>query len=196
METLIHIFKFFFAVFTLPLLVAMTVSFGQEIEKFTFFDIAFKAGILAYVLVHFFVFPLKIVYNVGQKIMTTVFRFAPVLANIVPLFVPFFTSIFLLAYWITTKNHWHFLIEGYLAFFAGVSLAMHIILTAQSLREEDSNAAKTHYVFMMSWVYMVNLSLVIFVLSFVSRNISVVKFWASTLMKARDIYLMLVRHLF
>ena len=196
MEILIHFLKFFFAVGALPIIIAITMSFGQEIEKFTFFDIGFKSGILAYVIVHFFVLPLKIVYNVGQKIMATVFRFAPVLANVIPLFVPFFTSIFLVAYWVTSKNHWHFLIEGYLIFFAGMSLAMHIILTAQSLREEDSNAAKTHYVFMMSWVYLVNLSLVIFVLSFVSRNISAVKFWGTTLLKAKEIYWMLLRHLF
>src|SRR3989338_8158541 len=177
MEGLIPVFKFLFAVVTLPVLAALTISFVQEIDKLTLFDVEFKAGVLAYVILYFFVAPLKVVIIMGRKLVAFIFRFSTIMSQVVPLFVPVFTVILLVLIWLVTLKVWRFRFDDFLAFFVGVTFAMHIVLTAQSLREEDPNPVKPHYFFVMSWVYLVDLTLVIFSLSLISSNISLGNFF-------------------
>ena len=58
MEGLIPVFKFLFAVLTLPVLVALTLSFIHEVDKLTLIGLEFRSGVLAYVILYFFVAPL------------------------------------------------------------------------------------------------------------------------------------------
>lgn len=193
MEGLVNVAKFVFALLALPLMFALTTSFNAAIDKFSFFSYEFKAGILAYVIIHLFIFPFKFVHGFGQKMIELIFRFSTVLSKTVPLFVPFFTIVLLFVLWLAQENKW----QGgqYWAFFIGMALAMHLLLTAQSLREEDSNAVKPHYFFLMTWVYALNLCLVVVVLSFITNSISLDDFLIATMTKAKDIYLVIFKQL-
>ena len=193
MEGLVSIAKFAFAVLVLPVIFAITSSFNHTIDKYSFFSFEFRAGIAAYVIVHLFIFPFKIVHAFGQKIVELMFKFSSVLSKTVPLFVPFFTIVLLVSFGLAKENDWPG--EQYWAFFVGMALAMHLLMTAQILREEDSNAVKPHYFFLMSWVYVLNLSLVVVLLSFLSQSISLKDFFVTAMIKAKDIYLVLLKHL-
>ncbi len=195
-DALLNLVKGFFTIIALPIIIGLTWSFGQELEKFTLFSLEFKAGILTYVLAYFFIASLKVVYNIGQKIISLALRFSKPLSETVPHFLPFFTIIILVVLWLATANHWHFRFEEYSVFLVGFTLAMHIILTAQTLREEDSNPFKAHYFMLITLVYMVNLTLIVWFLSWGSNKISLQSFWADALIHAKDIYLLLGRSLF
>lgn len=196
MEGLIVAFKLGFTVVALPLVVALTMSFNQELDRFGWFGLNFKAAVFAYVIVHFFIFPLKFVYDIGQKVLGFFFRFSKPLSELVPLFFPFFTMILLFGLWFITANHLHAYLNEYLAFFIGLTFAMHIILTAQTFRENDPSPAKSHYLFVMTLVYVFDLFLIICALSLISKNIAIASFWSTGMAKAKDFYLVFIHYLF
>jgi hypothetical protein len=102
----------------------------------------------------------------------------------------------LLFLWLSTARRWHIGFEACLLFLIGFSLAMHIVMSAQTLREEDTSPVKPNYFFTMSWVYIANLILVVVLLSLISAKISPADFLKDGLMRAKQMYWLLFKHLF
>ncbi|MBI5050793.1 MAG: hypothetical protein HZC11_07990 [Nitrospirae bacterium] len=116
--------------------------------------------------------------------------------NLAPYLVPIYTILIWLVYLLLSllysleryRNHFLFLI--------GLSLAFHIIFTAELLKTKQSDLLKSGYLFSISIIYIVNISIIAFCLNLIFPNFSFVEFFKSYYQITGDIYDFVFRQLF
>jgi len=193
---LLTLIKMFFAILVIPVCYALTVSFAKELPALGGLEKAFMWGGLTYVFLQLFFYSPQGVFQFGQKIFGDVFKTAPVLAAIVPLFLPIIPTILLLLIFVLTSFFDLSASQIYLMFFVGFSLAMHLILSAHAEFEEDDNVLKPHYLFLMSLTYIVNLFLIASLFNLNFPAFSVQNICVNTFETAKTIYIQVFQQLF
>ncbi len=94
------------------------------------------------------------------------------LISLAPYFFPLYTFIFILIYLIADKKFYPFI-----AFFIGSSLSFHIALTLHSLRQSQSDLKEdSNIVFSLSFIFFMNLIIIVFILSLLSEKINFIYF--------------------
>ncbi|MCR4337853.1 MAG: hypothetical protein NUV91_08635 [Candidatus Omnitrophica bacterium] len=183
-EGLINVFKFILAVALLPVVIAVTCGFFNELPALQNFEHFFQAGLIAYVIIHLFVFTPESLYQFGQR----------VLGEMVPLIfigrvIPVVPLLLVLILYIL-ETFFNFTdLKSYFVFFFAFTLAMHVIMTSQQLYDEDSSILKGHYLSTAGFVYVCNLALVAFLLHLNFPDFSFVDFWNTSFEKGKDIVL-------
>lgn len=191
------ILKFLFAILILPLVVASTVAFQNELVKFepTLRD-ALSLGLFSYIILKFFVYDFEAVYTFGQSIVTAAFQFLKPLVNVAPYVFPVYSIIVLMVYavvsWMGNLDAW----RNIFLFLFSFTFSMHIILTAQDLYNKDSSAGKPTYFFGMSLVYILDVFLMALLASLVLPGFSFPTFFHDLTSAAGDIYMMVLGQLF
>jgi len=191
------IIKLFLTLLFLPALVGTTQAFCAELAGARALVPLFWYGILTYVVTHLFVVNFQGVYQGGQKIFSDGLKFSPFLSSFVPLIIPLFPLVLLISFFICMKffamREW----EPHFIFFSGLTFAMHLILTAQILREEDTSIFKTHYFLVMSLGYVFNLLIIASLLDLNFNSFSFARFvqesWGNIKVNYYFIYIRLLR---
>jgi hypothetical protein len=182
------IIKFFLSIVLLPVVVGVTKAFFGELISSEELYKLFTWGIVTYVVTHLFVVNFQGIYQGGQKVLSDGLKFSPFLSSFVPLVLPLFPLILLLAFYICSKffpmREW----VPYFIFFSGLTFAMHLILTAQILRGEDSGIFKAHYFFVMSLGYILNILLIAALLDLNFSSFSFTAFFEKAFKNVQDIY--------
>ncbi len=120
----------------------------------------FWSGIITFVVIYLFFYEPAKVYQKGQKLLTIIFKFFAPLVKFAPYVLPIYTIIIFAVYPLVrlfTKSQ---LVTEYLIFFAGLTLALHLVMTAKTLRSKPGDFLKSNYIFGFSLVYILNLLLV------------------------------------
>ncbi len=159
-QGILSMIKFLVGILLLPAIYALTVSFWMELENLGKLYPLICSGMLAYVIFYIFLFALKGVYDIGHKVFSEIFSFSEGLSLIVPLafpVIPFLvlSILFLLTQFTTVRG-----IERYMVFLFGFTLAMHVVLSARTIYDADSNVIKAHYFFSMGLIYIANLLII------------------------------------
>ena len=188
-EFLLNAIRFVLAVLLSPAMLASVVAFKDYFADFppNMQDFIYW-GALAYLLIYIFVYRFLVLYEFGQRIICEVFKFAAPLNRMVSHLIPFYlTLIFLLFYvaiaFFKTVNYDH-----YFLFFGGFAFAMHLILVAQELQEQESSAIKPSYLLWMNVVVIFNFFLMVLLLNMVSQKFTFSDYFERFLQYARDYY--------
>ena len=188
--------KIIFAILLLPICYAASVSFINELPEVGTMLPYLVWGGGVYIFLQLFFYTPQGVFQIGQKIFGDIFKSMPVLAAVVPLFVPIIPTLVLLAAYVTVFFFDYKPAQSYLMFFAGFTFAMHIILSAQAEFEEDNSALKPHYLFLFSLTVIFNLILFSLLLTLNFTEFSFVDFFMSAFETAKSIYIRVYTQLF
>ena len=176
---IVSVVKFLIGLFLVPVVAAVTFSFREELSGIGSAYDFFVWGILAYVIFHLFIFVPQTLYQSGQRVFADIFGFFPRLASVMPIVVPLLPVMTLFLLYICASSLKVPGVERYFMFFAGFVLAVHVVLTARDLYEEDMARLKGRYLLTMCLVYITNILIVAFLIDLNFSEFSFLKFfWA------------------
>ncbi len=191
------VIKFILGVCLLPFVYSATVSF---LRQFSLVDnvsqVYFWSGIITFVLIYFFVFEPAIVYQKGHRLLEIIFSFFAPLVKVAPYVLPIYTLVIfvlylLLSLFFKSREFFYFFL-----FMFGLSLALHLIFSAKSVRSKQGDFLKANYIFGFSFVYITNLIIVALCLNLVFKEFSFVNFFNNSFQAANNIFHAVFRQLF
>jgi hypothetical protein len=155
--------------------------------------------VFLYVLAHEFVHVLA-TWICGGHVMS--FNVKPSGGNVVtsktnffielsPYFIPLYTLLLGPVFFILRKVNPQLDVPSVFIFLVGLTLAFHFVMTSEVLRIQQSDIAKSGFIFSLVLIFICNLIIVIAVFSPVFQDISFVDFLKSSVAYSRDIYLQL-----
>lgn len=188
--------KLVFAILLGPVCYALTTALIGELPKLGPMLAPFLWGIGVYVFLQLFFYTPQGLFQFGQKIFGDIFKSVPVLAAVVPLFIPILPTIVLVSAYVTVSLFNYKPAEGYFLFAAGFVFAMHLILSAHAEFEEDNSALKPHYLFLFSLTYIINVILFSLLLALNFSDFSCFDVFMSSFETAKSIYVSVYTQLF
>jgi len=192
------IVKFILGLLLLPYVYSSSISLLNElnaIEKPLPDYLGY--GVLAFLLIFFFIWePVKL-YTKGQRILEFVFQFFRPLVRVAPYLLPIYTIILLVVYGVTALAGGRSVeLVRYFLFLFGFTMALHLVFSAKTLRSKQGDFLKGNYIFGFSFVYILNLTLLAFCLNLIFKAFSFVNFSNNLFKAGSGIIYALFRQLF
>ncbi len=145
-EGLLTILKFFCFLLILPLIVAVVLAFQSQILGLPVASEQwFLWGVVVFVGIYLFLYHFREVYDFGQNITVSLFKFYQPLASISPMVISIYTVLLVCLCLVLNIIGLGAPYEKYLVLALGFTTAMHLVMTAQYLYEADSGPIKAHY---------------------------------------------------
>jgi len=199
--------KFILGVCLLPFVYSTSLSFLNEfslIEKSL--QNYFWSGLISLIAIYLFVWEPAIIYAKGQKLLELIFNFFKPLVKVAPYLLPIYTIVLFIVYGILSfvfsagggsafggKSS---ALINYFIFLFGVSIGLHLIFSAKSLRSRQGDFLKSNYIFGFSFIYIINLLLFAFCLNLLFEKFSFVNFFNNSFQIARSIFAAVFKQLF
>jgi hypothetical protein len=216
-----RVLSFIISILLIPVCVIATISFYDSVSAIK--DVSesglyFILGALLYSMVHLLLFRLDFLYILGHESMhaiatfcsggkasnmkvsskegsvkTTTPNFFVILA---PYLIPVYTVIIAALYFIAS-----FFIDitkysGVFIFLIGFTFMLHLAYTAESIRGKQSDLIKTGYLSSISFIYIVNLVIVFFIISLFFQGAYFMGFVADVYEKTKVFYWSFWKQLF
>ncbi len=197
-EGLLKTFKLLAFILLIPVVIGVADGFYRFLVQMEagFLD-SFATGLLAFVLVYFFVCPPQVVFQFGQNITNGIFQFNPAVARGAQLILSFYSLLLFVLIALGTKVFvWNTWIVSLLTGALGFSFGLHLVMVARDLYDVDMASLKPHYFFVMSLVVVLNLLIFGFFLSLVSPTFNFSGFIEKAYQTASQIYTPIIRQLF
>jgi hypothetical protein len=197
LDQVLQMVKFFLGLCLLPLVYCATAGFltvFQGIESSLRLD--FWAGAVTLVVLHLFIWEPEVLYQRGQRIVEFLFKFAQPFLKVAPSLLPIHTILIFLAFGAVSvfqKSLWP---ARYAFFFAGFSVALHLVYSARSVQTRKSDFLKAHYLFTFSLVYLVTLIILAGLINIWFKEFSFLRFLSISSRQAADIFSAVFRQIF
>lgn len=181
----------------LPFVYSATVSFLSQI---TYIELSlqnyFWSGVITLLLVYLFVWEPAVVYEKGHKLLEIIFSFFQPLVKVAPYLLPIYTIVvFILYLFLSVFIRQSWLIE-FAMFLFGLSMSLHLVFAAKSIRSKKGDLLKSNYIFGFSFMYILNIGLISLFLNFIFREFSFVNFCNSAYSIAGSIFKAIFSQLF
>jgi len=188
-DFIVTLLKFFLAVLMLPIVIASFVAFESHLATYpSSYAEFFRWGIVGFLVTFLFLYQFWGVYEFGQEIMQSVFTVFTPINKVLARLVPFYLTIILVLFYINKLLMGAPKVSHYYMFFVGFAFAMHILLTAQEMQEEEKTPIKPTYFFWMSLCFMVVLALTVLLFDLVFDKWSFPKYLGEIKQTAEQIY--------
>jgi hypothetical protein len=194
----LQVVKFVLGVCLLPLVYCATAGF---LKIFPRIDASlradFWAGALTLVVMHLFVWEPAALYERGQKITERLFAFAQPFLKIAPALLPVHTILVFLIYGLVSlfsgKSEWA---GRYAFFFAGFTVALHLVYSARSVQTKKGDFLKAQYLFTFSVMYLVTVIVLAGLINLWFKEFSFLRFLSVSSRQAADIFTTVFRQIF
>jgi hypothetical protein len=186
---LFGIIKFILGICLLPFVYSTSVSFLNEfgaLDKHA--QNNFWSGLITLLIIYLFVWEPAIIYAKGQKMLELIFSFFRPLVKVAPYLLPIYTIILFIGYWVLSYMTKSPKVLVYFMFLFGLSMGLHLIFGAKSLRTKQEDFLKSNYIFGFSFVYILNLILTALILNFIFEKFSIVNFLNNSFQAAKVIF--------
>ncbi len=218
-----EIAKTIVGLFFLPIVVSVSVTFYQEFDglgmPWSVEQQYFMIGVITYCFMHLVVFKPSYIYVFGHESVHALatwlclgqvksFKVSSnggsistsknnIFISLAPYFVPFYSIVAAIAIYIANNV---FLASSipykYFLFFLGLTLAMHIVMTIDSLKTKQPDLVKAGYLISEIIIYVVNMIVIAGVLSLMTKGFSFPDFIANAWNLTIDIYQRIFAQLF
>jgi hypothetical protein len=191
------IIKFIMGVCLLPFVYAVSKAFFNQLNTVEgIFQDYFWAGAISFIIIYLFVWEPAIIYSKGHKLLEIMFQFFKPMVKVAPYLLPIYTIVISLLYAIfsfaiKTKETF-----GYFIFALSFSLALHLVFGAKSVRGKKGDFLKANYIFGFSFVYIIDMMLLAFVLSNMFQKFSFVNFSVNSFQIGRGVLVSIFKQLF
>lgn len=189
--------KLFLGVVMLVFVYSFSRSFLSELGLIeSEYQRYFWSGIISMLLFYLFVWEPAIIYNRGYRLVEFLFNFFKPLVRVAPYLLPIYTIVLFLAfvvlfYIFQLKNT-----VGYFVFLFGLTIALHLIFSAKTIRGKKGDFLKSNYVFGFSFIYILNVFLLALILGLIFNKFSVVDFLENSFQIASSMFKAVFRQLF
>jgi len=153
-------------------------------------------GLIAFIVVFFFVYEPSKVYQKGQKILEFVFKFVAPLVKVAPYVLPVYTILLFCLYPLVNYFFPYDETLVYFMFLFGFSLALHLVFGAKSLRSKQSDFLKANYIFGFTLVYIIDVLLFGLCLNLIFEKFSFVSFFNTAFKTSHEIIIAVIRQVF
>jgi len=188
-DFILTLLKFFLAVFLLPIVIACFVAFESHLAIYPqSYAEFFRWGILGFLITFLFLYQFWGVYEFGQGIMQSLFSFVKPADKIISRLIPFYLAIILIMFYFSKLLLGAAKVSHFYMFFVGFAFAMHILLTAQDMQEEEKSPIKPSYLFWMSVLFVVILAMTVLLFDLVFDKWSFPQYLQEVKIKAEQIY--------
>ena len=191
------IIKFILGVMLLPFVYSATVSFSKS---FSVVDAAQQenlwAGMVTFLVVHLFIWKPTVIFAKGQQVIEVLFSFVKPLVKVAPYLVPIFAIILFALYKISAVMVSPGRLLPQFMFFFGFFIALHLVLSAESLRSKEGDFLKANYIFGFSFLYLTTLLVIALCINATFKHFSVVGLLNDAFLKAKDIYFAVFKQMF
>lgn len=215
------IFTLLIGVVALPLIVSVSKAFYSQLGNIVIDSqnqLNFMYGLTSYVVMHIFFFKPKYLYNMGHEgvhVISTWLSFGKAknvkvsseggsvettksnfFISLSPYFIPVYTLLLCLAYFIFSKLQDTSAYTPYFIFFLGFTLAMHIIMTVEALRVAQPDLIKTGYLFSLSLIYLINVMIAGLIIGFIFTGFSFADMFMDFCNGTKAVYILIFNQLF
>lgn len=196
-QRLFGVIKLLLGVSLLPFVYGSTVSF---LNGFAFIERQlqnyFWSGLVTLLIIYLFIWEPKVVYLKGHRLLEIIFSFFKPLVKVAPYLLPVYTLVLfalygILSYFIKSPQ----LINNFVFLF-GLSIALHLIFSAKTIRGKKGDFLKGNYIFGFSFIYIVNIMLFAFCLNLIFDKFSFVKFSNQSFQIASGVFYAVFKQLF
>ncbi|HOX53986.1 MAG: hypothetical protein PHI86_03165 [Candidatus Omnitrophica bacterium] len=196
-KNIIGIIKLIFAIIFVPIVVFCSISFFKQIHSVDreIYEL-FVWGIFSYLILHLFIYEPDIMFKKGQDMVSVVFRFFAPLVNVASFVLPIYTIFLLIAFSIIKLFFKDLNIAKQFIFLVSFTLTLHMVFCAKALKSKTDDVLKANYFFSMQLIYIVNLFIVAFSLSYFLNGFSFIDFYNNTFSEAVNIYNIVFSQLF
>ncbi len=217
----IRVIKVLIGIALLPLILAVSFAFaGQlnQIQQLSGSPGYFLKGVVIYLIMHltlykpnyFYVFGHELAHSLAALIcggQVRSFRFSArgggVLTTksnffiaLFPYFFPAYTILCWLVYFVSSLFRDVSKFVPHFLFLIGFTLALHLVMTIDSLKVKQSDILRTGYLFSISLIYILNILLVSLILSLVFKDFSFAGFARLSWERTGNIYYAVYQYLF
>ena len=158
--------KFVLGICALPFVYTGSLAFLREfalIEKAL--QHYFWAGVITTVITYLFIWEPTPIYVKGHKLVELSFSFLKPLVGMAPYVLPIYTIIIFVLYLFISSL---FQVSvNYFIFLAGLTVTLHLIFSAKTIRSKKEDYLKANYIFGFSLVYIINLGILSFFFSII-----------------------------
>jgi hypothetical protein len=194
---LFGVVKFCLGVCLLPFVYSSTVSYLNE---FSVIDKArqnnFWAGLITLLIIYLFIWEPAAIYAKGHQLLEAIFSFFKPLVKVAPYLVPIYAILLYFLYLILSLIFKTPELLGYFLFLFGLSLGLHLVFAAKSLKTKQGDFLKGNYIFGFSFVYILNLILAAVILNFIFEKYSLINFLNNSCQIAANIFYAVFKQLF
>ncbi len=214
------LFAFIFSVLLIPLTVAVTMAFYEGLLSLRISEsgIIFILGAFGYSILHLIFFKLDFMYVLGHEFMHAVATFfsggkvtkikvsnrggvvkttsSNMFVMLAPYLVPFYTVLIAVLYVVLSffLDIVHYR-KGFI-FLLGFTMMFHLSYTARCMKEKQSDLIKTGYLFSILFIYIINITVVFLILSFLFAGADFREYINDILYRSRHFYYYFWRELF
>ncbi|MFA4888372.1 MAG: hypothetical protein WC628_02200 [Candidatus Omnitrophota bacterium] len=191
------IIKFLLGVCLLPFVYAVSLAFLNQFAKVEpLLENYFWQGLISFLVIYLFVWEPALVYNRGHKLVSFVFNFIKPLVKVAPYLVPIYTLVIFISYELFLLVSKSTELLCYAVFALGFSTALHLVFSAKSVRGKKGDFLKSNYLFGFSMAYILNLSLLSFLLNVIFVPFSFVAFCNQSYQIASGVFFAVLKQLF
>lgn len=217
-----RILKFIIGILLIPFCFGTSFAFYQEISQISLSspeEKIFLWGVVLYTIMHIFIFKPQRIYIFGHEMIHALFTWLSggkvkkikitekggevkvdkinFLTLIAPYLFPIYPLIISLLFFIFKASYnLDIIFLRIFLFSLGFSLAMHILMTAETLKRIQPDLIKAGYLFSIVLIYLINIFILSFVMGCIFINFSFPSFAKLSLETTRRIYLQIFRQLF
>ncbi|MEK7850019.1 MAG: hypothetical protein AAB213_04325 [Candidatus Omnitrophota bacterium] len=196
-ERALSILKFILAVLFLPIVIGVTKSFFENLRAMdASVSFSFGWGVVAYLILHILLYEPTQVFDASQKMTERTIGFLSPWAKVAGFCVPFFTILSFIIYYFASLVWKEANLLPYFSFFASFTFAMHMVMTANSLKKKQPGWLKENYFFSIFIIYIVNMLIVAGAFALLSQEFSFLSFIKRCGEVASAIYTASFRQLF
>jgi len=217
-----RISKFAVGLCFLPVVIGVSIAFSNVLGNIHSVRLSnsqfFLWGVVAYVVMHLFLFKPKYIYTVGHEathavstwlcggkvtgfkvskeggaVSTTKTNF---FISLSPYFVPFYTLLISALYFLGSLVYNLSYLSSYFIFMIGFTLSLHIISTVEVMKLEQPDILRTGYLFSITLIYIMNIFLIAFIISLLFKDFSFEAFFKSSYHLSKDMYVRIFNQLF
>ena len=154
----VSIIKLIIVIFLLPLSFGNSFGFLSVLSSLDrVWVVYFWAGVFSFFVLDLAVYKLNFIYKRGQKIVEVLFSFFSPLVKFAPFVLPIFTILILIfsaavAFFGAISLH-----QRILLFLTGFSIVLHLVYTADALRQRPTDFLRASHFFSILFIYLFNL---------------------------------------
>lgn len=187
-DRVFDIIKLVLGISFLPFVYSSTVSFLKQLVRLDHLAVShFWYGLITFLVIYLFVWEAQIVYNAGHKVLEFIFSFFQPLVKVAPYLLPVYVIVIFLIYLVLAVFVDNAGLVNITMFLFGLSFILHLTFSSRAIRSKKGDMLKSNYIFGFSFIYIVNLGLLAFILNVIFRDFSFVNFCNNSYAIAVDI---------
>jgi hypothetical protein len=193
----LSVFKLALGLSFMTFVYSSTIAFINEFSRIELkYQKPLWEGLVAFVIVYFFVYEPAKVYQKGQKILEVIFKFFAPLVKVAPYVLPIYTILLFCLYPVFNYFFPYDETLAYFMFLFGFSLALHLVFGAKSLRTKQGDFLKANYIFGFTLVYIIDVLLFSLCLNLVFEKFSFVNFFNVAYTTSHEIIIAIIKQVF